>query len=49
MSWSDEGDVVLEIFGGSGTTPKMAKKNSRNWIYVDCAMEYCEIAKKRLL
>lgn len=47
-SWSVEGDVVLDIFGGSGTTAKMASKLNRNWIYIDKVKEYCEIAARRL-
>ncbi len=47
-SWSNEGDVVLDIFGGSGTTVKMAEKLNRKWIYIDKVKEYCEIAAKRM-
>lgn len=48
-TWSAKGDVVLDIFGGSGTTVKMASELNRNWIYIDKVKEYCEIAEKRLL
>ena len=47
-SWCDEGDVVLDIFGGSGTTAKMASELNRNWVYIEKLKEYCEIAEKRL-
>ncbi len=47
-SWSVEGDVVLDIFGGSGTTAKIASELNRNWIYIERLEEYCEIAEKRL-
>ena len=32
ISWSNENDLVYDCFGGSGTTPKMAKVNNRRWI-----------------
>ena len=47
-SWSIEGDVILDIFGGSGTTAKMASELNRNWIYIDKVKEYCKIAERRL-
>lgn len=48
ISWSNEGDLILDIFGGSGTTAKMAKLNNRDFISIDISEEYCEIAKKRI-
>lgn len=48
LSWSDEGDIVLDPFGGSGTTCKMAKRLQRSFIYIDKVPEYCEIATKRI-
>ena len=45
LSWSNEGDVVLDPFSGSGTTCKMAKKNSRNYIGIDISEEYCALAR----
>lgn len=48
LSWSNEGDTVLDPFAGSGTTLKMAKKNKRNYIGVDISEEYCEIARRRV-
>ena len=47
-SWSNENDIVMDIFGGSGTTAKAASKLNRNWIYIDKLKEYCEIAEIRL-
>ena len=46
LSWSNEGDVVLDCFVGSGTTCKMAKKNGRKYIGIDASEEYCELARK---
>ena len=47
-SWSNENDIVLDIFGGSGTTIKMAKKLNRRWIYIDKVEDYCHIALERI-
>lgn len=49
LTWSNEGDIVLDIFGGSGTTAKVAQKLKRSWIYVEKVKEYCKIAEKRIL
>lgn len=48
LSWSNEGDVVLDPFTGSGTTAKMALLNGRNYIGIDISEEYCEIARRRV-
>jgi site-specific DNA-methyltransferase (adenine-specific) len=49
MSWSNEGDIILDPFSGSGTTSKMAKKNGRKYIGIDISEEYCKLATKILL
>jgi site-specific DNA-methyltransferase (adenine-specific) len=48
ISWSNEGDIVLDPFSGSGTTSKMAKKNNRKYIGIDISEEYCKLAEKIL-
>jgi site-specific DNA-methyltransferase (adenine-specific) len=48
ISWSNEGDTVLDPFMGSGTTGKMAKKLGRNFIGIELDAEYCKIAKARI-
>ena len=48
LSGSNEGDVVLDPFSGSGTTCLVAKNNSRHWIGIDANEDYCNIAKIRL-
>ena len=48
LSWSNEGDIVLDPMCGSGTTCKMAKLNNRRYIGIDCSEEYCSIARERL-
>jgi DNA modification methylase len=49
LSWSNEGDVVLDPFSGSGTTAKMAKYNGRRFIGIEVNPEYVAISEKRLL
>ena len=48
ISWSNEGDVILDPFVGSGTTCKMAKQLGRNYIGIDISQEYIDIAKERV-
>ena len=47
-SWSNEGDIVYDCFGGSGTTAKMAHLMKRNWILSEISSEYVQIAEKRI-
>ena len=48
ISWSNEGDTILDPMMGSGTTGKMAKQLNRNFIGIELDKEYFEIAKKRI-
>jgi len=48
LTWTTEGDVVLDPFIGSGTTTKMAHLNNRNWIGIDISEKYAEIARERM-
>ncbi len=48
LSWSNEGDTILDPMAGSGTTLKMAKKNNRNYIGIEISLEYIDIINKRL-
>ena len=45
---SNEGDVILDPFIGSGTTAVACKELNRNYIGIDNKPEYCEIARKRI-
>lgn len=47
-AWSNEGDLVLDPFGGSGTVAKIANQQHRDWVLVEISPEYCEIARKRV-
>jgi len=48
LAWSNEGDIVLDPFGGSGTVAKKAIELKRQWIHIDISKEYCEITEKRI-
>ncbi len=48
LSWSNEGDTVLDPFMGSGTTAKMAILNNRDYIGLEISKEYCDIANERI-
>ena len=48
LALSNEGGVVLDPFGGSGSTLISAVKNSRIGISVDLSEKYNDIAKNRL-
>ena len=48
LSWSDENDIVLDPFMGSGTVAKACMITGRNYIGFEISEEYCEIAKQRL-
>lgn len=45
---SNEGDLVLDCFVGSGTTAFVAKKLKRNFVCSDNNKNYVELAKKNL-
>ena len=47
-SWSNQGDVVFDPFGGSGTTAKVSIELDRKWIYVEKVEKYCDVAKRRI-
>lgn len=48
LACSNEGDVVLDPFSGSGTTCAMAKKLNRRCIGIEKDKKYVQISKKRL-
>jgi len=47
-SFTNENDVVLDPFGGSGTTGVACKNLNRNYILIEKEPEYIEIINKRL-
>ena len=48
LSWSNENDVVLDIFMGSGTTAKACILTNRKYIGFEISEEYCKIADERI-
>ena len=48
LSWSVEGDLILDPFMGSGTTAKMAMLNNRNYIGFEVNTEYYSGTLNRL-
>jgi len=48
LSWSNEGEIIMDPMCGSGTTCKMAHLAKRKFIGIDINLDYCKIAEKRL-
>ena len=48
LSWSNENDLILDCFMGSGTTAKMAIIHKRSFIGIEINKDYFEIAQQRL-
>lgn len=46
---SNEGDIVLDAFAGSGTTLAVAEKLKRHWIGIDCGKLAIYTMQKRML
>ncbi len=48
LAGSDENDIILDPFCGSGTTGVVSKRLKRNWIMIDINNEYCQLSDKRI-
>lgn len=48
LSSSERGQLVLDPFGGSGTTFAVAEAYERNWVGTELQEKYCKIIKQRL-
>jgi len=48
ISWSNEGDTVLDPMAGSGTTLKVADRLGRHAIGIEISEEYCELTRERM-
>lgn len=48
LGTTNEGDVVLDPFFGTGTTGAVAKMLGRNWIGIEREEDYREIAERRI-
>ena len=46
---TEEDDIVLDPFAGSGTVLVVAEKLGRRWIGIEIKEEYCKLAKDRVL
>lgn len=46
--YSYRGNVVLDMFGGTGTVALVAHKTGRRFIHIDISEEYCKTAYKRV-
>lgn len=49
LASSDEGDLVVDPFAGSGTTALVCELNGRRWVSLDREADYVEVARARLL
>ena len=48
LSSSNKGDIVLDPFGGSGSTFAVAEAYGRKWIGIEKEISYCDIISQRL-
>lgn len=48
LASSNEGDIILDPFFGTGTTGAVAKKLGRNWIGIEQDPLYADFAQKRI-
>jgi site-specific DNA-methyltransferase (adenine-specific) len=48
LAGTNEDDLILDPFSGTGTTAVVAKQNNRRWIMIEKEEAYNEIAHKRL-
>ena len=48
LASTNEGDVILDIFAGTGSTLVAAKRNKRNFIGCDADLTFVKIARSRL-
>lgn len=49
LSSSNDDSIILDPFGGSGTTYAVAEAFKRRWIGIELDTAYCNIIKKRIL
>ena len=46
--YSGVGDLVVDIFNGSGTSCKVAKDLGRNYIGFELDEQYCRLSEERI-
>ena len=47
LAGTNEGDLILDPFSGTGTTGIVAEKQNRKWVMIEKEEEYNQIAQKR--
>lgn len=48
LSSSNPDSIILDPFGGSGTTYAVAEAYNRKWLGTELSIEYCELIRERL-
>ncbi|HLM70950.1 MAG TPA: site-specific DNA-methyltransferase [Thermoplasmata archaeon] len=46
--YSYRGNLVLDMFGGTGTVATVARRFGRHYLHIDASNEYCRIAAERV-
>ena len=46
--YSYRGNVVVDMFGGTGTVSAVARRLGRHYVHIDSAREYCRLAAARV-
>lgn len=49
LACSEEGDLVIDLFGGSGTTAAAAAETGRRFVSVDSGAVSCAVTRRRLI
>ena len=47
LEFTDEGDVILDLYGGSGSTLIACEKTNRKCLIMELSTDYCEIIENR--
>ncbi len=48
LAGSNPGDLVLDPFGGAGTTGLVAARHGRRYLMIEASEQYCELMRQRL-
>jgi len=48
LASSNEGDLVIDPFGGSGTTYVVCERYGRRWLGCELHLDYCKVIKDRI-
>ena len=48
LAGTNEGDLILDPFSGTGTTAVVAEQHNRRWLMIEKQEEYNEIAQRRI-